>query len=187
MKKMFLYPFKFLDRLADRIFAAVGAFVFVQFPQFISQYIQRLGGHLDEIRRVIDGYTKIAAANNLTLEEYIKFHLESNNIIFISTGKLINDFLERLNHLNSSMTALKSASPWNRWWVFLKEMDLNIAKQTLANYTIGIPTTIEALIYALIGLILFFSIYQGVKSLLLLIARKISSMKSVTQKPTLSA
>ncbi|HBE80796.1 MAG TPA: hypothetical protein DDW65_23870 [Firmicutes bacterium] len=85
------------------------------------------------------------------------------------------------------MAALKGASPWNRWWYFLKEIDHTIAKQTLANYTPGIPTTVEALIYALIGLILFAIFYRGVKNLILFITRKIVPSKTVPQKPTLSA
>jgi hypothetical protein len=187
MKKMFLQPFKFLDSLVDRVFAVIGAMIFVQFPQFYSQYIQRLGGHLDEAGRAVHEYTKTAASNNLTLTEYIKIHLTSHNNVFVSTGKLINDFIERLQHLESSIAALNGAWPWNRWWLFLKELDLNIANQTLANYTLGIPTTIEALIYALIGLILFFSLYQGVKCLILLIACKIVPSKTIPRKPTLSS
>lgn len=187
MKKLFLDPFKLFDNLADRVFATIGAIIFIQFPQFYLQYLQRLGGHLDEAFRVVDKYTKAAASNNLTLNEYIKIHLTSNNNVFISTGKLINDFVERLQHLESSMKALKGSLPWNRWWFFLKEMDFNIVKQTLANYTLGIPITIEAFIYALIGLFIFYSLYQGVKRLILLLANKIIPSKTMPQKPTLSS
>lgn len=187
MKKLFLFPFRFLDSLVDRVFATIGALIFVQFPQFFSQYMQRLGGHLDEARRAVDEFVKAAAANHLTLHEYVEIHLTSNNKIFISTGKLMNGFVERLQHLESSMAALKDASPWNRWWVFLKEMDLDIAKRTLENYTWGIPTTVEALIYALIGLLLFFGLYQGIKGTIRFIARKIATPKTIPQKPTVSA
>lgn len=185
--KLVLHPVKLLESLVDRVFATIGAMIFVQFPQFFAQYVQRLGGHLDEARRVVDEYTKAAAANHLTLNEYIKIHLTSNHNVFITTGKLLQELVERVHHLESSMAALKGASPWNRWWVFLRETDLGIARHTLADYTLGIPTTIEAIIYAVIGLILFTSLYQGVKSLIRFVSTKITSLKTRSQKPTLPA
>jgi hypothetical protein len=192
MKRLFLHSLKFLDHIVDRILAALGAILLVQFPQFYAAYLQRLGGHLDEAHRVVGQYIRAASVNHLTLNQYINIHLTSNNQVFISTGKLIQNFVERLQHLQASMEALQGASPWGRWWVLLKEMDLSIIRQTLVNFTPGIPMTMEALVYALIGLIFSFGIYQGVKNLIRFLFYKIHPSKTkytlsetISKEPTM--
>jgi hypothetical protein len=40
-----------LDSLLGAVFAALGGMSATQIPAFIHQYLQRLGGHLDEARR----------------------------------------------------------------------------------------------------------------------------------------
>lgn len=40
-----------LDTLTGAVFAALGGMSATQLPAFIHQYLQRLGGHLDEARR----------------------------------------------------------------------------------------------------------------------------------------
>jgi hypothetical protein len=177
MKKLLLYPLRLLDGLVDRLLAVAGALALVQFPQFYAQYLQRLGGHLDEARRTVEQYVKAASSYNLTLKEYINIYLTSNNKIFVSSGKIINDLVERWEHLQASFRALKAATPLNRWLVFLREMDPEISRQTWFNFTPGIPTTTEALVYALIGLLAAWGIYQGVKSLFRLIFRLIFRRK----------
>lgn len=183
MKKVFLYPLKILDGLLDRVLAVGGAIIMVQFPQFFAQYLQRLGGHLDEARRVVSEYTKAAASNNMTLQNFIDVHLTSGQKIFVSSGKLMQGFVERLAHLEDASKALREATPWNRWLVFLREMDPAIARQTWGQFTPGIPTTVEAFVYAMIGVIIVWSLYQGVKALILLPFRKIVSPKPPISKP----
>lgn len=43
------------DTLIDRLFCVFGAVLFCQLPEFIQQYLQRLGGRLDEARRRSEG------------------------------------------------------------------------------------------------------------------------------------
>ena len=60
MEKILLYPFRFLDGLVDRVVSLAGAVGLAQFPQFFAQYLQRLGGHLEEARLVIARYRAAA-------------------------------------------------------------------------------------------------------------------------------
>ncbi len=55
-----LAPVRFVDSLLDRICAVLGALAFAQFPQYCAQYIQRLGGHVDEAARNMEKYREIA-------------------------------------------------------------------------------------------------------------------------------
>lgn len=156
-------PLKFLDDLADRISAAVGAVALSQFPQFYGQYMQRLGGHLDEARRMLEQYINAAAALNLTLEEYIHEHLESGSSVFISSGEIMQSLVERYEALEKAYMALKDANIYSRWFVFLKEVDWSIAAGTWQNFVPGVPTTTEGLVYALTGLLLGWLIYSFFK------------------------
>lgn len=166
MKKFLLIPLRTLESLIDRALAIVGSITLVQFPQFYAQYLQRLGGHLNESRRIVFEYTKTATSFSLTLQEYIKTHLTSDNPVFQSTGTVIENTLARLADLENSFQALKTASLYNRWWVFLKHLDPAIFRQTCSEYTPGLPITFESLAYALAGLLIAWGLYQGIKSLI---------------------
>jgi len=51
---------RWLLRKTNGLFTAVaglaGGLLFGQFPQFIAQYVQRVGGHLDEARNIMNEY-----------------------------------------------------------------------------------------------------------------------------------
>ncbi|MCL6590722.1 MAG: DUF2937 family protein [Firmicutes bacterium] len=187
MKKLYLYPLRFLEGLLERCLIVAGAVIFAQFPQYFAQYMQRLGGHLEEARRAVDQYAQAAAGNQVSLQEYINIHLISGNKIFVSTGKLIQGFVDRLNYLENAFNSLQAATPWNRLWVFVRRMDPQIARQTWENFTPGIPATLEALGYALAGILLAWGIYQGLKSFIKLIFRKRTPAQPVPGEAELPA
>jgi len=56
------------EGLLDRLLCVVGAVLFSQLPEFIQQYLQRLGGHLDEARRQLEQFRAVAAQSDLTLD-----------------------------------------------------------------------------------------------------------------------
>lgn len=172
MPKLISYPLRILDGLVDRVLSLLGAITLAQFPQFIGQYLQRLGGHLGEIRHTVRQFEAMAATLNMTLEEYIKVHLFSGTEVFLSSGEVIQDLIHRLQILENSYILLRQATPVNRWLVFLKVFDPEIFTQTYKIFTPGIPTTIEGGIYALVGLFLAWGVYQGIKNLIRLIFTK---------------
>lgn len=167
MTKFFTYPLRVLDAIIDRVVAAAGALLFAQFPQFYAQYLQRLAGHVDEARRSVELYREAAAGLNLTLEEYIELHLSSGNEVFVSSGKIIAGFVERLQQLENAFHALKNAIPWKKIIVFLQQMNKEIATATWGDFTPGVPTTSEGIAYAIIGLLVALGLYQGLKAIIL--------------------
>jgi len=175
MKKIFRYPLRMVDGLLDRILAVIGVVGLAQFPQFFNQYLQRLGGHLEEARLTIARYINAAESLDLSLEAYVAEHLASENKIFTSSGQVMTDIVQRLHHLEESFLALKQAGPFNRWWIFLREMERPIVHETWQNFTPGIPTTIEGFYYGLAGLLVVWGLYQGLKTLMLSLGRKTAS------------
>ncbi|MDZ4133573.1 MAG: DUF2937 family protein [Dethiobacteria bacterium] len=165
MFKAIRHPLRLIDGILDRVFSIIGAVAFSQFPQFFGQYMQRLGGHLAEAKRALAQYIAAAEALNLTLEEYIREHLESGSEVFTSSGEVIQGLLERVQTLELSYQALQDATIYNRWLVFLREVDWSIATGTWENFVPGVPTTVEGLTYALAGLLLGWGVYTLFKTL----------------------
>ena len=59
------------EGLFDRLLCVAGAVLFSQVPEFMEQYLQRLGGHLDEARRQLEQLRDVAAQIRVTLEALI--------------------------------------------------------------------------------------------------------------------
>ncbi len=85
-----------VDGFVDRICSVLGALIFVQVPVFITQYIQRLGGHVDELARVVNQYRASAADTGKTLEEYVRRFLSSSEADFVSAGANMQGNIDRL-------------------------------------------------------------------------------------------
>ncbi len=182
MLKTLQHPVKFLDGIADRIFTVLGAVALSQFPQFYGQYMQRLGGHLSEAKRNLDLYIQAAHRLNLTLEEYMREHLDSGSEVFESTGEIIKDLVARVENLEQSYRALQDANIYNRWLVFFQEVDWEIAAGTWQNFMPGVPTTVEGLTYALAGLLLGWGIYSLFKTVITLPFKTLASKRKGTTK-----
>jgi len=159
---------KFFDSFLDRVSALIGALILSQFPQYYGQYLQRLGGHLDEARATVSRYENAAAELGLTLEEYIQHHLDSTSEVFVSSGLVIQAVVERYHSLFHSFNALIEANIMNRWFIFLREAELDIMRNTWQNFVPGIPTTIEGITYALLGLLVGWGLYVAIKMLIAL-------------------
>ncbi len=166
MKKLLFYPLRFLNGLLDRAFALLGALLLAQFPQFYGQYLQRLGGHIDELRRTVEVYEQAAATLGISLEQYIEEHLAAESEVIISSGKVISNLVDRLWQMEASFQALIQATPFTRWLIFLREADWAVVRQCLNRFTPGVPTTAEGLAYAGAGLLLGWGVYALCKTLI---------------------
>ena len=102
---MLAYPLRFLDQFLDRVIAGLGAILLAQFPQYFGQYLQRLGGHLNELRHQVAEYEEAAASLGLTLGEYINEHLQAGSEIFVSTGRIMVELTGRLAEMEAAFAA----------------------------------------------------------------------------------
>ena len=181
MMKAMAHPRRFLNDLLDRIFALVGAVLLAQFPQYFGQYLQRLGGHLEELRLQVAEYEKAAAALGLSLTAYIEEHLQARSEVFLSTGQVIVKLIDRLERMEAAFAALRDASLFNRWWVFTAQADWTIAKQTWNDFTAGVPTTGEGLLYAGAGLLLGWGLFLLLKSLTAVLFQRLFRLRRASR------
>jgi Protein of unknown function (DUF2937) len=146
----------------DRVLCLFGAVAFCQLPEFIQQYLQRLGGHLDEARRQLAIFAHTASQSQLTLPQFIERTTANPDTAVSRLGGVMQGALDRVTELSAAETALRNASIWEKPFVFFANLDRSIASATHAVYQPAVPTTIEGLLYAVAGMITILCVYHGV-------------------------
>ncbi len=149
------------EGLLDRALCVIGAVAFSQAPEFMQQYLQRLGGHLDEARRQLQQFQEAAARSGLTLNQLIAQTNASAEPAVSKLGGVMSGTVARVNELAAAQSALEHATLWDRPFVFLHQVDPGIARATWAIFRPAVPTTPEGLVYALVGILALLATYHG--------------------------
>mgnify|MGYP001005702136 CR=1 FL=1 len=150
------------ESLIDRVLCVVGAVAFSQAPEFMQQYLQRLGGHLAEARRQLSQFEDIARQAGRSLQDLAGQYQVSGDTSISALGKLMTRTQQRVDELAAAETALRQASVWTRPFVFLRNLDSEIAQGTAGVFRPAVPTTAEGLLYALAGIVVILALYHGV-------------------------
>jgi hypothetical protein len=140
-----------IDSLVAAAVAAAGAAAFAQLPEFIQQYLQRLGGHLDEARLAARALAEGPALR--ALDE-------------VSRATAIAAAEARVAALQASQEAIAGAVPFAKPFVLAFHADPDIAAGTWSAFKPAVPLDPVGLTYALIGLVLGWLAYEIVTGLL---------------------
>jgi hypothetical protein len=157
------YPLKLIDGAFDRILAALGAIGGAQLPAFIQHYMQRLGGHVDELQLTVNQYVAAARAAGMSLHEYVASLQAMDKIETTQLSVVIKRAVLRLANLKDALTTLAHTGAWEKPFVFMKHANWPIVKKTWENYVPNVPTDLEGLSYAAAGLFLVAILYQVAK------------------------
>jgi hypothetical protein len=149
------------ESLLDRLLCVAGAVLFCQLPEFIQQYLQRLGGRLDEARRQLAQFTEVAAQSKLTLAEFIQRTGHNADESVARLADVMSNTVTRVDSLAAADLAIRNASLWKKPFVFFAHFDPSIARATFDIYKPAVPTTMEGLIYAVLGMLTILGIYHG--------------------------
>lgn len=149
------------EGLLDRLLCVAGAVLFSQAPEFLQQYLQRLGGHLDEARRQLAQFEQVATQAGMTLERLGAHVSAASDATTANLGGVLRASLVRVGELQSAHDALAHASLLARPFVFLRQMDPAIARATWREFQPAVPTTLEGLAYALVGIVVLLALYHG--------------------------
>jgi hypothetical protein len=154
------------DSLTDRILCVAGAVLFAQGPEFMQQYLQRLGGHLAEARRQLAGFQTAADSAGISFGRLVDQTAVSSDPAVARLAEVMMDSAERVTQLQLAYDALLGAGAWERPVVFLRHIDWAIVRGTASVFKPAIPTTIEGLIYAFAGMMILLAVYHlGLKRL----------------------
>lgn len=142
-----------LGRLFGLMLAILGAGSLSQFPEFVQQYSQRLGGHVDELRAFVEDFDKDARAAGKTRTEALAA-FQTNPDAFVSErGRSASETILRFEHYGALQTQLDQASPFQRLWIFATTYEEPIASAAWDDFEPAIPLTIEGAAHTGAGLI----------------------------------
>lgn len=130
-----------------------------QFPEFSQQYVQRLGGAVDELSTVVRDFDKSAAATgqsrakalaSLTGTEFLSRRQDDMRRTIGRHEQLVLDYKN-----------LRDANVYARLAYIARYPDSAIAGQTWADFQPAIPLTPEGLALTLIGYLSGYGAFSG--------------------------
>lgn len=134
-----------------KVLILVWAFIFAQGPQFIDQYRNHLTGHVEELKYQLVQMQSFTNTTAFNLEETINKWASSVHDEVSRSGQFMQQLYQRYQDFSASLRALNEANPIMLPFSFLRHFNGEIAKETCADFNLGVPITIDALLYALLG------------------------------------
>jgi hypothetical protein len=144
---------RFFSNTLDRVASLLCGVAFAQTPQFIQHYMQQLSGRVDELHRQVASMRYAASLTGKSLEQFIEKFQKSSDADFTHQGEVMAQIYNRYETLSSAFTHLQASQGVERPFTFFYYADIGLIKSTLANFSPGLPLTLEAGIYALIGVV----------------------------------
>jgi Protein of unknown function (DUF2937) len=129
-------------------FGLIGAVLLSQFPEFFQQYVQRLGGRLDEVTRQVTALDQRAAEAGTSTPLYLRDFILNRDPQVQREGQALQGLVERRVVLAEDYKALTGSDRWWRAGRFATNFDWDVAATTFRVYEPAVPVTAEAAIYA---------------------------------------
>ncbi len=171
-----------IGRIADGLAATGGAALLAQFPAFYQQYLQRLGGHLDQAERAVARIAEAAEEQGLSLAAYTQRFLDAKDPVFRREGQNLLETLSEAKELEAAHSALIEAPPLERPLAFARHLDSDLALATFERYVPALPIDAEGLSYAAIGLLSGLLLLAGCQQCGRLAVRPFRRRKSIGPK-----
>ncbi len=125
-----------------------------QFPEYLQQYQQRLGGAVDELRAIAENFDATAQQAGLTRQAALARYSEAGDSFLNEQGRGMERTITRHERLTAQLAELQAAGPVERLMAFARYVDPEIGARALEVYRPAVPVTIEGLTYAALGLVL---------------------------------
>lgn len=152
--------------MIDRIFALIGAFAFAQFPQFFAQYLHELSGHLAELVYQVNLLEQSAKLSNKSVIELIAKFKSNPDPDIIRQGDLMQGIIDRMDSFTIALHALTHSNLFTKPFLFVRYLNGGILTDTAKNYQIGFSLTLEGVVYAFIGMVVGYYLFEGLRALL---------------------
>ncbi|MEM7222460.1 MAG: DUF2937 family protein [Pseudomonadota bacterium] len=146
-------------RFVHGFVAVVGALGAGQFPAFYQQYLQRLGGRLDQAESDVGRLIEDAQRLGRTLDAYISELMESGSEAARQAAIRELERVDNAGALANAYERLSSAQPWERPVVFADTFDPAVAKDTMAAFQPAFQLTTESLAHGAVGMLVALGLY----------------------------
>ncbi|TDW27034.1 DUF2937 family protein [Rhizobium azibense] len=150
-----------LARMLTIVMALLGGVVFSQGPEFAQQYRQRIGGALDELRKIVEAFDSQAVRNGLDRQEALSVYAASPEVFLRNQGDAMRRIFERYDRLSAQQRELLLEPPVTRPLVLLRRPDLTLATKTWNDFVPAVPVDLAGLIWGAAGCILGWATAAG--------------------------
>lgn len=147
-----------IARTLGLAFGILGGLAASQTPEYAQQYRQRLGGAIDELRRVVERFERDAQAIGQTREGAIGQLDQSREELVRRQGEAMRANVERMERLERQSRTFQTAGPFRRLAVLAREADPEIARAAYLDYEPAVPVTVEGYAAAAVGFLAGLSI-----------------------------
>jgi hypothetical protein len=137
-----------MHKIGFFLFGLVGAVLLSQFPEFFQQYVQRLGGRLDEVTRHVAALDQRAGEAGKNTPEYIRGLLLHRDADVRREGLALQALVQRRAALAEAFQVLTGADGWWRAGSFVEHFDWDVASASFNDYRPAVPVTTESAVYA---------------------------------------
>ncbi len=142
--------------LARRFALAIGLLFAVcasQLPEYVQQYRQRLGGAVEELKRIVAQFDAEAQAQSLTREQGIARLSDNPDPLVQARGTDLQTDVDRERRLEEQQQAFTEAGPISQYWVLVERLDPTLASQAYAIFQPALPLTPSGFITGAVGLL----------------------------------
>jgi hypothetical protein len=143
-----------VGRLPSLFSGLLGAGVLAQFPAFFQQYLQSLGGRLDQAELQEARVLAAAEHHGLTVEDYLTRFAEAPDPAIRDGGEIAASLLSDAEHLRQALSGLSEATAVERPFAFVEHLDPAILSATAERFGPALPLSFEGLVYGALGLLL---------------------------------
>lgn len=148
--------------LAAGLTGAAGA---SQFPEFSQQYMQRLGGAVDELSRVLADFDADAASLDLSREAAL-VDLAQGGQMGAARADTMVATIERHARLSGDLEQMQGLGPFSRARYATRFTDGELAGRVWENYKPAMPVTFEGAVFAGVGFLGALALFSGLIALL---------------------
>ncbi|MBU2982893.1 DUF2937 family protein [Lentibacter algarum] len=124
-----------------------GAAGLSQFPEFSQQYMQRLGGAVDELSRFVAEFDADADALGLSREAAL-VDLAKGGDMGAARADTVVGTIERHARLSDDLAALQGAGPFTRAYEMRRFTDREISSRALEAFKPALPLSFEGGVFA---------------------------------------
>jgi hypothetical protein len=146
--------------------------VLSQFPEYAQQYLQRLGGAVDELKIITEDFDRAANAAGLTRVEALGHYSGNADTFLVDRGLSMAATIARYEHLRASLGRIRGASAVERFTLLPDFLDTDIGARALENFQPAVPVTVEGFAYAGGGFLLGYAALSAIIGALLLPFRR---------------
>lgn len=144
-----------IDSFVGAVVIAASGVAASQAQAFMAQYVQRLGGALDEAKLVLGN-----------VQNGLRYQLMSTTV----RKELEADASRRVNELQTAYQSISEASFFSKPFQLLRHADPTMIAGTWRDFTPMLPASADGIAYVIAAMILGFVVYEIVKLPILLLA-----------------